>query len=253
MYHIFVIPFGSNSWVGPYITGARSTSLQSSIGPGKLPGKNDLSVSVAPCGEKSLSPAGFLEQGHPARPWLKGPGKIVTYKGKTYFETWHYQEALSSYEEAIERYPNAAGAYCGKGDVHWKLECPEEALSAYEDALRLDPQRAAAARGKGWIFHNQKRDEEALAAFEQALQFDSACYDAYTGKRSALKKLERHEEALTTSRNLVALCQQKQLSLSADAYYAQSLALLHLKHRDEAMRIFEQCIYHYPGYLDAYE
>jgi len=174
-------------------------------------------------------------------------------EGATYLETWRYQEALASYEQAIERGSKAAEAYSGKGDVLRELDCQDEALAAYEEALRLDPQCPAALVGKGYIFCTQERYEAALAAFEQAIQSNATYYEAYTGKRSALSNLGRDEEARATSRALLALCQRKQASLPAAAYYAQGLTLLHLHRRDEALRTFEQCIYHYPSYLDAYE
>jgi hypothetical protein len=48
----------------------------------RLPGKDDLLLSVEPRGEKSLSPAGCIEQGRdvPCRSLFRGSGKILTYK-----------------------------------------------------------------------------------------------------------------------------------------------------------------------------
>jgi len=202
-------------------------------------------------GAKTLSPPPFGQPRTIARE--KMTAEQLIREGVTYLETWHYQEARASYEQAIERGPKSAEAYSGKGDVLRELDCPEEALAAYEEALRLDPQCPAALVGTGNIFCAQKRYEAALAAFEQAIQLNAAYYKAYTGKRSALSNLGRDEEARATSRALLDLCQRKQASLPAVAFYAQGLALLHLHRRDEALRTFEQCIYHYPGYLDAYE
>src|SRR5260221_10077618 len=42
--------------------------------------KNDLSLSVKPCGARSLSPAVLIQQDFPADPSSRGSGKIVTYK-----------------------------------------------------------------------------------------------------------------------------------------------------------------------------
>jgi hypothetical protein len=91
MYHIFVILFLKNflGASGPYITGARSNYPPIVDWPRKTAGKDDLSLSVKPCGKTSLSPAGVLSRFACSSPLSRGLVKILTYKGIS-VDVWLY-------------------------------------------------------------------------------------------------------------------------------------------------------------------
>lgn len=85
-YHMLVGPFLAKllGGSGPYITGARSTSLQSSIGPGKLPREErSFFIGRAVWREKSFPGSSYRAGINPADPCSKGSRKILTYKGRS--------------------------------------------------------------------------------------------------------------------------------------------------------------------------
>src|SRR5260370_976146 len=96
-------------------------------------------------------------------------------------KTWRSQDALASYDQALQCDPTCLEASLGRGDVLRSLHRPHEALLAYHEALRLDARSTRAACGQGSTLRSLHRDEEALAAFQLALQYDTTCAAAYHG------------------------------------------------------------------------
>ncbi len=75
---------------GPYITGARSTSLQSSIGPGKLPEEERSFHTGRAVWRKKSFPGSVSGTGiNPVDPSFKGSGKILTYKEEIGANVWN--------------------------------------------------------------------------------------------------------------------------------------------------------------------
>jgi transposase len=64
-------------------------------------------------------------------------------------KTWRYKEALTSYEQALQRDAGCLAAFYGKGEMLSQLNRPREALVVYDEILRLDPNSAKAWGEKG--------------------------------------------------------------------------------------------------------
>ncbi len=79
--------------------------------------------------------------------------------------------------------------YCGKGDVLYDLERFEEALDTYEKALQLDPHYFSAFKGKGNALYKLKRYNDALEAYNQAIELNSEDADVYIRKGDTLKHI----------------------------------------------------------------
>jgi tetratricopeptide (TPR) repeat protein len=61
-------------------------------------------------------------------------------------KVWRYQEALASYEQALQRDPDCITAHRGRCTMLRDLGRRQEALLAYDELARLDPQSA-----KSWV------------------------------------------------------------------------------------------------------
>ncbi|MFP5273801.1 tetratricopeptide repeat protein, partial [Coleofasciculus sp.] len=113
--------------------------------------------------------------------------KLVTIRGQA--EDWfkrgfclshlkRYEEALVSYDKAIELNPNDAPAWVIRGGVLYKLERYEEALVSYEKAIELNPNYAPAwgLRGGvlilGGVLNNLERYQEALVSYDKVIELD---------------------------------------------------------------------------------
>lgn len=107
-----------------------------------------------------------------------------------------YEQALLTYEEAIERNPIDFLAYIGKGNMLLFLGQPAEALLAYSTAARLNPMLALAYVGQGMALRRLGRYRAALDAYDEAISCDPTFAPAYFGKGFMLLRLKHFWQAL---------------------------------------------------------
>ena len=100
-------------------------------------------------------------------------------------------EALTSFEAAIELAPDHARGWYNRGNALLELGRPEEAAASYGKAIALSPEHAEAYSGRGNALCALKRYEDAIASFDQAIAlrpgFAEACYN----RGNALLELKR--------------------------------------------------------------
>ncbi|MFN3466804.1 MAG: tetratricopeptide repeat protein [Candidatus Brocadiales bacterium] len=89
-----------------------------------------------------------------------------------YYEKGENENALKSYEMALELNPNSPLAWDGKGMVLGNLRRPQEAIQAHDRAIKLDQAFARAWNNKGVALGELKRYEEALEAYVQTVKLD---------------------------------------------------------------------------------
>jgi tetratricopeptide (TPR) repeat protein len=82
-------------------------------------------------------------------------------KGKT-------EKAIAHLRDAIDLYPDYAGAYGLLGTAHLKMNKQDAAVEAFEKALEIDPKLPEAAFGLGAIYSAQERYGEARDYLLQA-------------------------------------------------------------------------------------
>lgn len=89
-----------------------------------------------------------------------------------YYEKGEHENALKSYEMALELNPNSPIAWDGKGMVLGILRRTQESIQAHDLALKLDPAFARAWNNKGVALGELKRYKEALEAYVQTVKLD---------------------------------------------------------------------------------
>ncbi|NMG11337.1 tetratricopeptide repeat protein [Brasilonema sp. UFV-L1] len=148
-----------------------------------------------------------------------------------------YEEALTSFDKAIQLNSKPAWAWAQQGRSLLKLERYEEALTSFNKAIQLDSTYAWTWGQQGWLLLKLERYEEALTSFNKAIQLDSK--DAWTwGQQGrSLLKLERYEEALTSFNKAIQLD-----SKDAWAWGQQGWLLLKLERYEEALTSLNKAI-----------
>jgi tetratricopeptide (TPR) repeat protein len=71
--------------------------------------------------------------------------EYLTSLGTTLLKQGRGEEALKTFDKAVQLRPDSSGLWVDLGDALQKLERPEEALLSFQHALKLDPGNAAAA------------------------------------------------------------------------------------------------------------
>ncbi len=75
---------------------------------------------------------------------LSGCGKKYLKEGTEYLEEGSYEEALDSFQTAVEKKQSVGEAYRGIGIANWELGDYEAARDAFEAAIENDAKRTAA-------------------------------------------------------------------------------------------------------------
>jgi tetratricopeptide (TPR) repeat protein len=107
-----------------------------------------------------------------------------------------FEEAILSFNKAIEINPNNVPAWSNKGWTLDKLERFEEAIKCYDKAIEISPNGSSFTWfNKGQALKNLSRFEDALQSFAKAIEIDPKYEDAWFQKARALYELGRFEEA----------------------------------------------------------
>ncbi|HSM83363.1 MAG TPA: substrate-binding domain-containing protein [Nodosilinea sp.] len=99
----------------------------------------------------------------------------------------------------------AAQAQAQRGNALALLGQADEAMDSYNAALQLDTSVVEAWIGKGRLLTTLGRYEEALFCFDSALELDQAAGDAWLGKSQALQPMGRQAEAQAALARATAL------------------------------------------------
>jgi tetratricopeptide (TPR) repeat protein len=101
-------------------------------------------------------------------------GMILTGKGDVLEKLGDHEEALKTFDKAVESFPENAHAWKGKGNALNSIGRYDEAVKAYDKAIELIPQpgllSAYSWHGKGLALKALGRSSEADAAFAKAKQ-----------------------------------------------------------------------------------
>ncbi|MBR8836429.1 MAG: tetratricopeptide repeat protein [Stigonema ocellatum SAG 48.90 = DSM 106950] len=157
---------------------------------------------------------------------LQGPQAAKTY----------YEEALSVYDNFINRQSKDPIAWTDRGNVLLKLGRQQDALASYEKALQVDNNFYEALVGKGNALNNLGKRQEALLAFNQASKIRPEDYQIWINRGTLLAKdFQDYEEALKSF--------DKATKLRDDldgAWLNKGIALSELKRYDEALVAFDK-------------
>jgi tetratricopeptide (TPR) repeat protein len=158
-----------------------------------------------------------------------------------------HQDALFSFEHALQLDPGLVTSWNGKGSVLSKLGRHQDALDAFEHALQLDPQNAAAWNGKGAALNALGRSKQALDAFEMALRYDPQLVQAWYNKGLLLYAMGRYREAERAYQGAINLDNK-----SAQAYFGRGQSLYALQRLKQALQMFDQAVQKDPSYVEAW-
>ncbi len=148
-----------------------------------------------------------------------------------------YEEALSSYDQAIELTPKYARAWKNRGWVLGKLKRYNEALASCDRAIELDPNYASAWNNRGWVLGKLKRYNEALASCDRAIELDPNYASAWNKRGWVLEYLGRYEEALASWAKAIELNPN-----NVTAWNNRGWLLRELRRYDEALLSYNKAI-----------
>jgi adenylate cyclase len=140
-----------------------------------------------------------------------------------------HEQAITSFDSAIELNPSFAIAHYGKGHCLWHCGYPDQAISSHDEAIRLsprDPLMWTFLASKAIALFMLQRYEEALDCSHSAQRYPITAIWAHMGELATLGTLEREEEAREALER--ALIPQPDLSIS---FIEQALPITHTASR----------------------
>ena len=118
-------------------------------------------------------------------------------KGLDLMHNEKYEEAISMFDEIIEKDPSYIYAYSNKGLVLENLERYDEALESFDKVLEIDPNYVIALYNKGLLLNDLERYREAIPYLDRALAVEPDAIDALTEKGYSLLSLKNYEDAIS--------------------------------------------------------
>jgi tetratricopeptide (TPR) repeat protein len=157
-----------------------------------------------------------------------------------------YEEALKTFDKAVQLKPDDADLWKNLGEVLIALDRRDEAILSLQHALKLNPRHWDAANKCGHLCYQLKRFEEALAHFNLCDTLRPNHALTLQMRALTLHRLSRVDEALVDNRRAYELD-------PSDAETCNNLGdvLLWLGRLDEAVELFDEALKLRPDFVAA--
>nr|AIE99583.1 Isopropylmalate/homocitrate/citramalate synthase family protein (SKI3, TTC37) [uncultured marine thaumarchaeote KM3_115_A11] len=166
-------------------------------------------------------------------------------EGKRLYDTGKYEEAVASYDKAIEIKPEFADVWNNKGEALRVLKKYEEAVASFDKAIEIDPKNAATWMSKGIVLGRfLKRNDDAIVCYDKSIEIDPKNAVVWNHKANALGSLSRNDDAI--------VCYDKSIEIDPkNAIVWTNKGITEEKH-EESIASFDKAIEIEPRYADAW-
>jgi len=175
-------------------------------------------------------------------------------KAELFFELGYLQrvrenneEAISSYDKAVEFKPDDHEAWYNRGISLKNLGRDEEAISSYDKVVEFKPDKHEAWYNRGNSLKNLGRDEEAISSYDKAVEFKPDKHEAWYNWGISLYNLGRYEEAISSY--------DKAVEFKPDDHQAwnnRGISLKNLGRYEEAISSYDKAVEFKPGHHIAF-
>lgn len=167
--------------------------------------------------------------------------------GNALREMHQVEDALHSYDRALELNHADANTYFNRGVALQALQRPAGALASYDQALAINPGDDQAWNNRAAVLAHIKQHAAALDSVEQALAVNPHNVEAYNNQGNILQEMGRLEEAGESYQRALALVPEY-----ADAHHNLGRLLMAGELVAEALQCFDAAIGLDPRLTDAY-
>jgi tetratricopeptide (TPR) repeat protein len=168
-------------------------------------------------------------------------------QGNTLIQLQRYQEALATYEKAIDIKPDYPQALYGQGKALFQLKKYQESLIAYDQAIQIQPNYLEAWTNRGFVLVRLKRYSEAIATVDKALQLKNDEPQVWQLKGDIFIKISQYNDAIKAY--------EQAINFQADnpeLWYKKGLAFQNLKQYEEAITAYKKTVELKPDHESAW-
>ena len=148
-----------------------------------------------------------------------------------------FEEAIRSYDKAIQIKPDFAEAYYNRGIALQELGKLQEAIGSYDKATQIKPDYAEAYYNRGITLQELGKLQEAIGSYDKATQIKPDYAEAYYNRGIALQELEMLKEEIKSYDKAIQIKPD-----FAEAYYNRGIALQELGKLQEAIGSCQKAI-----------
>jgi predicted O-linked N-acetylglucosamine transferase (SPINDLY family) len=172
---------------------------------------------------------------------------LLNLLGSVLHERREFKEAIRSYNQAIQIYPDYADAHYNLGNAHQELGQLKESIQSYNKVIQLNPDYAEAYNNLGVVLKDLKQFKKSIQSCVKAIQLKPDYAEAYNNLGVTLQESGRLDEAVKSYNKATKLKPDY-----AEAYSNLGVTLQELGRLDEAVKRYNQAIQIDPNYAEAY-
>lgn len=159
-------------------------------------------------------------------------------RGEVLGKLQRLEEAIYSYDQAIEVNPNFHLPWQNKGNAYCFLGKHDQALESYDRALELMPRSYLTWHSRGsCLAQGKKAFAEAIKSFDRSIAIKASFHHAWRDRGLALMSLNKYQQAIASF--------DKALTVEPDdhqSWLSRGLALIELGRNSEALLAFDQAV-----------
>ena len=135
--------------------------------------------------------------------------------GSAYRDGDKLEEAIKSYEKALELKPDFTDAYIGIGNVYLESLDMENAIYYYKKALYIDPRHVIAYFNLGVAYGYNGQIDEAIASCKKAIELNPRFVEAYSYLGDLYLEKGDKDEALKAYKKVTELDPKSEIGIDA--------------------------------------
>ncbi len=157
-------------------------------------------------------------------------GQLIE-KGREFSKQGRYEEALKSFEEAINLRPRSFESWMGKGSALMHMARFKEAEEAFDTSVQINPDSLEAWNNKGMMLIRLERYKSAAEAFRSALQINPESYETFINVAALYEEVDLATSWYNVSLSCAAMGKRE------DLFYCLRRAIAsEPKYREEARK-----------------
>jgi tetratricopeptide (TPR) repeat protein len=165
------------------------------------------------------------------------PGEADWAEGNKWFAAGKYEEAVKSYQAAIDKEPEEPIYYNNLGISLTQLNRVEDAIAAYQKMLELQPDSYSANKSLGELYGEKQEFRQALPFFTKAVELSDEDPDAFFNLGACQRNIGMTSEAVGSFVKVIELDANY-----APAYYQLGMLYVNLNNKEEAVKALEKFI-----------
>ncbi|NCS37356.1 MAG: tetratricopeptide repeat protein [Microcystis aeruginosa G11-01] len=156
-------------------------------------------------------------------------------KGLIHAAAKEYEEAITSYDKALQIKPDYHEAWYNRGIALGNLGRVEEAIASYDRTVEIKPDEQDSWYNRGIALGILGRNEEAIASYDRAVEIKPDYHQAWVNRGISLRKLGRYEEAIASYDRAVEIKPDYH-----EAWFNRSISLRKLGRYEEAIASYDK-------------